>query len=430
MLMKIDRKAVPEFKPIGNIKIREAEKTWLDNGIPVYSINAGFQDIIKIELIFFNDGFDPIQPLAVSAANRMLGEGTSKHNAQQLAELIDHSGAYYETEESADYCSVVLFTLNKYLDNTLPVIREILTDAAFPESELSTFRQNNRQRLTVENEKVSSVSRKKFNEVLFGSVHPYGYYTRSDDYTKLSRESLLACYQKNYHSGNCHILVAGKVNGEAITTLNRVFGKEDWKKNTSSPKQEISIQSDKIKKHQVEKKEAIQSSIRIGKVLFNKTHPDYIGMTILNTALGGYFGSRLMNNIREDKGYTYSIGSAVVSLKQAGYFFISTEAGTDVTMKTIDEIYKEVERLGNEPVGNDELQMVKNFMIGNFLKGIDGAFHLSDRWKGLLLYGLEYDYYYRYLDTIQHIQPEQLQSLANKYLNTSDFYEVVAGKKE
>ena len=429
MLTKINRKVTPEFIPIGTIKIQEAKRSLLDNGIPVYSINAGFQDIIKIELIFFNSGFDPGDPLAVSATNRMLGEGTTKHNARQLAELIDHSGAYYETEESADYCSLVLFTLNKYLDVTLPVIREILTDASLPENELSTFRQNNRQRLTVENEKVSSISRKKFNEILFGSVHPYGYFTKPDDYLKLNRESLMSRYQKNYHSGNCHILVAGKVNVEAIATINRVFGKDDWKKNASSPDKERSIQSDKIKKHLVEKKEAIQSSIRIGKVLFNKTHPDYIGMTILNTALGGYFGSRLMNNIREDKGYTYSIGSAVVSLKQAGYFFISTEVGTDVTAKAIDEIYKEVEKLRNEPLEDNELQMVKNFMIGNFLKGIDGAFHLADRWKGLLLYGLNYDYYYRYLDTIHSIQPEELLVLARKHLNPVDLYEVVAGKK-
>ena len=119
MLTKTKRKIAPDFKSIGAIKIQEPEKSLLDNGIPVYSINAGFQDIIKIELIFLNADFDPGQPLAVSATNRMLGEGTTKHNAQQLAELIDNSGAYYETEESADYCSVVLFTLNKHLEETI-----------------------------------------------------------------------------------------------------------------------------------------------------------------------------------------------------------------------------------------------------------------------------------------------------------------------
>ena len=428
MLTTIDRTKSPASRPLGAIKIQEVEKLLLDNGIPVYSINAGFQDLIKIELIFFNSDFDSSKPLSFTSTNRMLNEGSSNHSAQQLAEMIDITGAFYETEESADACSVVLFTLNKHLDKTLPVLREIITDAVFPEKELSTFRQNNRQRLTVENEKVNTISRKKFNKVLFGPNHPYGYYVKPDDYDNLNRESLQACYQKYYGSNNCHILVAGKVSDSTRSSLNRNFGIGDWKRTPDSSGVPVSIVSDLKKIHRIEKKGAVQSAIRIGKVMMNKTHPDYIGMTILNTALGGYFGSRLMSNIREDKGYTYSIGSAVVPMKQAGYFFISTEVSNRFASQTMDEIYKEIERLGKESLENNELQMVKNFMTGSFLKGIDGAFQLADRWKSLLLYGLNYDYYYRYLETVKNIKPEELKELAKKYFNRGDFYEVVAGK--
>lgn len=429
MIQTIDRKKTPALKDIGVIKVQQAEQSVLDNGIPVYTIDAGFQDLVKIELLFSNDSFDPSEPIISATVNRMLSEGTSKHSSQQLAEMIDGYGAFLETEESFDYCSLVLFTLNRYLDETLVVLSEIVTDAVFPKNELSTFIQNNRQRLIVESEKVNSVARKKFSEVLFGSGHSYGYNVTPVDYERLNTEALKKYHHKNYHSGNCTILVSGKVKPGTNASLNKFFGKATWKKNAPAILTGSVVQPSPEKKYLVEKKDAVQSAIRIGKVLFNKTHPDFIGLTVLNTALGGYFGSRLMSNIREDKGYTYGIGSSLMSMKDSGCFFISTEVGADVAGKAIDEIYFEIDRLSKEPVKGNELAMVKNFMTGSFLKGIDGAFQLADRWKGLWIHGLGYDYFDRYLAKIKEIQPDELVHLAGKYFNSGDFYEVVVGKK-
>ncbi|MBL0064989.1 MAG: insulinase family protein [Bacteroidetes bacterium] len=177
------------------------------------------------------------------------------------------------------------------------------------------------------------------------------------------------------------------------------------------------------------KEGAVQSAIRIGRRLFNRNHPDYPGMAVLNTVLGGYFGSRLMSNIREDKGYTYGIGSALVSMKQEGYFFISTEVGADVTIPALTEIYKEIDLLKTELVDEEELEMVRNYMRGTFIKGIESAFHLADRFRSLHLHGLGYDYYQKYLEKVRTIQPEEIKALANKYLDSSMFYELVVGRK-
>ena len=163
--------------------------------------------------------------------------------------------------------------------------------------------------------------------------------------------------------------------------------------------------------------------------MFSKTHPDYVGMQVLNTILGGYFGSRLMKNIREEKGYTYGIGSAVVSLMHGGYFFITSEVGAEVCSPALTEIYNELEILRREPVAEDELQMVKNYMLGSFLKSIDGAFNLADRWKGIMFYNLGYDYYERYIKTVSMITPEELMALAQKYFGKENMSELVVGKK-
>ena len=428
MTLILDRINQPHRLEIQKIEVPEAQKYTLDNGILVYSINAGFQDLVKVELLFQNPTFDPKLPLNNSATNRMMAEGTSKFTAQQIADMIDYYGSFYETDENSDFCSVILYSLNKYLKQTLPYVSELMYDPIFPEKELGIYKQNNKQRLIVDNEKVMSVARRKFGEIIFGKQHPYGFYVEPEDYDKIFSKDLVEFHKAKYDPSNCIIIVSGMVTDETIKLLNENFGKK-----ASSRSKIITINppfdSHKEKKNYIEKEGAIQSAIRIGKPFFNRRHPDYAGAAVMNTIFGGYFGSRLMSNIREDKGYTYGIGSVVVSMMNEGYFFISTEVGANVTENALKEIYFEIDEMRNELVDEEELEMVRNYMLGTFLKGIDGAFSLAERWKSIYLSGLDYSYYERYVNKIRTIGAEEVLELSRKYLNPADFYELVVGRK-
>lgn len=433
MIETIDRKQMPVAQGLPEIKIPEAKKLALNNGIPVYSIDAGKQDILKVEFVFRNDAVNARIPLLLSTANKMMGDGTSKHTSMELAEMLDYYGSFFETEYAFDTSTVILYTLSKHLENSLPIIKEMLFDAVYPEQELVTYKQNSKQQLAVNNEKVGYVARKKFNEMIFGPSGNYGYVEQAGDYDSLQRDELLAVYSSLYVKENCTLIVAGKEPKDLLKVLNAHFGGNDWKSG-KSPQQaaetrKVASQPTTPNSLLIEKKDAVQSAIRIGKPLFNKTHPDYAGMMVLNTVLGGYFGSRLMSNIREDKGYTYGIGSAVVSLLQNGYFFISAETGVKVTQPAIVEIYKEVERLKTELIPDDELTMVKNYLSGAFIRSVDGAFQLADRCKGIITYGLNYDYFYNYLNVLKTITSEDLMKLAQKHLEKETFYELVVGGK-
>ena len=424
----IDRSLQPSTTDIDKIDIPKAKKFILDNGIPVYTLTAGLQDLVKVEFLFLNKNFDVNDPLLNSATNRMLSDGTTKYTAQQLADHIDYYGSFFETDENSDFSSIMLYSLNKHLEATLPFVSDILHDPIFPLSELETYIRNNKQILNVENEKVSSLARRKFNEVIFGEKHPYGYLAQTSDFDKLNREHLKEHFKKKYSPANCVIIVSGLVKDDAVKLLNKFFGHTKSSNGVLNGSQQVFTPSS-VKKHLIEKDGAVQSALRIGKPFFNRTHPDYPGMAVLNTLLGGYFGSRLMSNIREDNGYTYGIGSAVASMKQEGYFFISTEVGADVTNSAIEEIYKEIEILKEEHVDNEELEMARNYMLGTFLKGMDGAFQLAERFKSIYLYDLDYSYYDRYLQKIKTIQADELRDLARKYFDLSGFYEIVVGRK-
>ena len=212
-----------------------------------------------------------------------------------------------------------------------------------------------------------------------------------------------------------------------MTKINSFFGDEIL--SDFSEKELLIDTSPNISDNLYIKKEgALQSAIRIGRLIPNKLHPDYLGLQVLNTILGGYFGSRLMNNIREDKGYTYGINSGVVSLKNGGYFFISTEVGADVTKDALNEIYKEIDLLRTEEVSIEELDLVKNYMLGQFLKSCDGAFNLANLFESVKLYDLDYNFYNNYIKTIKEITPKTIKALGVKYFNKKDLKEVVVGR--
>jgi predicted Zn-dependent peptidase len=179
----------------------------------------------------------------------------------------------------------------------------------------------------------------------------------------------------------------------------------------------------------IDKPDAIQSAIRMGARSITRSHADFPGLQVLNCVLGGYFGSRLMANIREDKGYTYGIGSAVVALKDAGYLFIATEVGTEVCSSALEEIEKEINLLQTEPVEEEELNLVRNYMLGSMLGSLENAFSHADKFKNVYFSGLSYAYYENYINTVKNITAEELKKMANTYLQTADFTKVIVGKK-
>jgi len=430
--MTLDRKLGPGYKEIENIYLQEAEEKKLKNNIPLYIVNAGYQDLIRIEFIFSAGAWNQPLPLVAFATNEMLEEGTKKKTASQIAESIDFYGAFLETEAGQNYAYVRLYTLNKHLKTTLPIIEDIIKNAIFPENEFNTFVQNRKQNLLVNEQKVNHVARKKFMELLFGEKHPYGHYVTSVDYDHLKKDYLTDFHNQFYTSDNCKIIVAGKVDQPSLDAIENHFGGTEWKSsNKKSINQNESLKSNNLdNKHLILKQDAVQSAIRIGKILFNKTHPDYLSMKILNTILGGYFGSRLMANIREDKGYTYGINSSIVSLNNVGYFVIGSEVGIDVCSKAVDEIFFEIKRLREEPIPDSELKLVKNYMLGTFLRGIDGPFALADKFKGIMEYGLGYDYYSNFMNTIKNISSDKLNELANNYFQQDSMIELVVGNKK
>ena len=423
----LNRSLAPESKQIEEINFIQPLRQHLDNGIPVFTINAGQQELVRVEFIFQNVNWDSSKPLQSLVTSHLINNGTPALSAKDIADQVDYYGAFLQTEYGADQCSVKLYTLNKHLASVLPIIYAILNESNFPEQELAIFIQNHKQSLSVSLKKNDFLARKQFANALFGET-TYGSNIAASDYDAIKRGDLLAYFKAAYRPENCTIFVAGKFEEKEFSILNSIVGK-DWLNTETSVNNKFEFHIKPGSEILIDKPEALQSAIRMGMLTIKRDHSDFAGFQVLNCLLGGYFGSRLMSNIREDKGYTYGIGSGVVSLQDAGYFFIATEVGADVCSNALDEIEKEIVLLKTDIVPEEELDLVRNYMIGSLLGSLENAFSHADKFKNLYFSGLDYGYYERYIHTVKTITPDELRKLAHTYLNSEDFIKVIAGKK-
>lgn len=424
----LNRKQAPVFRSIDNIEIPEPQVYILKNGLPVYYINNGSQDVIRIELCFTAGNGHEAQHLQANAAFNLMNAGTTRRTSVQIAEELDYFGSYLELSPEKENSYITLYSLNKHLNSVLPVFADVLTGSIYPEKELDTFKQNAIQKLHVNNQKVNNVAARRFTQMLYGAHTPYGYIETPDDFLALSPSILQEFYNAFIKNGSVSIIVAGKVGIEQLSAIDDYIGGLPFKAEPIKPLHNITPQPTTERIQRVEMENTVQCALRIGRFMVTKDHPDYQGLKILNTILGGYFGSRLMSNIREDKGYTYGIGSFLLSRRTEGYFGISTEVGADVYKQALGEVYKEIALLRDELIEDDELEVVRSYKLGNLLKAFDGPFARADKFRSLINYGLDNSYYHHYIKKIQTIQADELRELARQYLAEGSFYEVVAGK--
>ncbi len=423
----IDRTSAPFIKDAieFDLKLKPYQKMVLNNGVEVYAINAGEQELLQLEIVFYaGNSYEKNKGVAL-ATNFMLKNGTSNKSAFQINEHFEYYGAYCNRSCYNETAVLSLHTLSKHLNVLLPVMREMITEASFPESELDIFKQNSQQKLQVNLKKCDFIANRLIDAYLFGEDHPYGKYLSAENYQSLTTDQLKEHFQQYYVNGSAVIFVAGKLPADLFEQLNQQFGDLAITKNGQTLPAQLVIPAVQKKQHISNDPNGVQAAIRIARPFPNRHHPDFMNVMVLNTLFGGFFGSRLMSNIREDKGYTYGIHSYVQNHIQESAWMISTEAGKDVSEATVTEVYNEMALLRNTLIDEEELLLVRNYMIGSILGDLDGPFQIIGRWKNIILNDLDEQYFYDSIKVIKTISAEDIKVLAEKYLKPADFYELV-----
>ncbi len=421
----LNRKQAPEIADAVkfDLHLKKADKIVLKNGIEVYAVNAGAEEVVSFEWVFYAGNWFEDKNLVAGTTNFLLRNGTSSKSAFQINDHFEYYGSYLNRACYNETATITLHCLSKHINELLPAVKELIVDSVMPENELAIYKQNMQQRLKVSVKKSDFIAGREIDVCLYGENHPYGKYSRLEDFDALNKEELTAFYNKYYKEGQLVLFVAGKLPANLEATLNTYFGDLPNGKMELPARQAIAATQKKYRI--VNDENGVQGSIRIARPFPNRHHPDFIKVQVLNTLLGGFFGSRLMSNIREDKGYTYGIHSYLQNHIHDTAWMISTEAGKDVCEATIEEVYKEMKLLREELVDEEELLLVRNYLMGGILGDLDGPFQIIGRWKNIVLNNLTEQYFYDSINTIKTITAVEVQELAQKYLQVEDFYEMV-----
>ncbi|MHA4736770.1 M16 family metallopeptidase [Dyadobacter sp. MSC1_007] len=426
--MLLDRTIAPDFKIIQTVSLPEPKTYKLDNGIPLHVINIGEQPVVRLECIFDAGNWYEKQLAASYFAIKMLPEGAGGMSSHEISEAFDRVGAFTEMTHTSDRIGIVVYCLSRFLPEVMPLVEKLIRSATFPEKEFQELKNITIQNLKVNKEKNAYLATTEFRAKLFGPDHPYGQSQEEQNILSLRIEDVKEHYDRFIKNGRFTVILAGQIDEADVSHVNAALGANTIDNNAG----EVSFQPSGMYEGAealVERAESVQSSIRMGLVLFNRHHPDYFKMLVTNEILGGYFGSRLMKNIREEKGLTYGISSHLATLRNEGYLMIGTDVKKEFTQQTIDEIKKEIYRLQTELVGEEELQTVKNFMAGEFAGSLNTAFEVADRRKVLLLDGLPADFFNQYIERIHSTTAEDVMAMATAYLRPEDMLTVVAGGK-
>ena len=424
----LDRITPPLASPLNSIVLPRYESTKLDNGLPVYFLPYGNAEVIEVKAVFqAGKSYQSKAGLAAATAN-MLSEGTKNYSALALSQALDQQGAWMGPEVAHESLTLSLTTLTKHIPATLPLLAEVIFEPTFPKDRFDLFKARKAESLSVKELKTSFQAPRTFGHLLFGKEHPYGMHLSRTELQDVALDDVKAYHSTFLAKGPYALIFTGQFDEKVIIgLLNEFFGEKN-RAEVQGDSKAAGLKSQNVSGRHVAAVEGMQSTVRLGHVGFRRSHPDYYRVKLVDTILGGYFGSRLMANIREDKGYTYGIYSNWVSLKHDGYFMIQGDVGNEYVEPTIKEVYFEMNRLIQDGVDQAELDLVKNYIIGKNISNRETPFQLGDIILYAVVNGISFEELDQQFEIIQSVQAKEIREIAEKYFKPEALLEVVAGK--
>jgi predicted Zn-dependent peptidase len=420
----LDRTIAPISYPIERIDFPKYDLFHLDNGIKVCVINLGEQEVFKLELNTDAGALNsPIAGLASMTA-QLMKRGTKTRSAKEINDSFDFYGAFWDVQANFDLGTITIYCLKKHFEALIHLLEDLLINSIFPESEFKKEIEIETQRSNLNWEKTSFAANQYFRNAIFGS-DPYARYSTNESLKSIQLDHLKSFYANHWSNLKPSITLSGKVGTSEIHILNKILGQLNFKEGARKNVFHNQLPSEKRIQHL--KENATQSSIRFGKIGMTRKNPDYFKFSVLNAILGGYFGSRLQKNIREEKGFTYGISSSMIPLNRAGYWVVGTDVNKDKAEETLTEIRKEIGILQTDLVPDSELDLVKNYLMGSFIGELTQAFDIAEKVKIIHLEELKLDFYDQFQDEILSCKAQELRDLANNYLSLDEMTEVIIG---
>ncbi|MGM0580625.1 MAG: M16 family metallopeptidase [Bacteroidota bacterium] len=415
----LNRQVAPDSFMLKDLSLTKPKIKELSNDLSVHIIHDDTNPVLKIDILFSAGKANDKKPGESLICAKVMVEGTKSYPGSELQELLDHYGAHLDVSVDYDYTTVSLLCLKEHIHSLLPVLKSAITEPLFDAGDFEKIKLQQLQKIRVNNQKNALIATKSLRKKLLNGT-PYAN-TLEEEYINTINRDDIEQYFNQYFTLKPEIIVAGDFDNDIFNFFEDHFGILEFSEVDTAYKNELSpIISDEL----INREGSVQASIRMGAISIPRDHPDYHDLSITNEILGGYFGSRLMKNIREDKGYTYGIYSVLINYKHLDYHIIGADVKIEHVEDTVTEVYKEMEELKSNPVPEAEIETIKNYMLGKIASSLDTVFHQSENYKVKLSEGADYlDYFDAYVNSIRNITAERIMEISKKYF--SDKYCVV-----
>lgn len=424
---KIRRDIPPQEKAFEKFHLPAPELACTIEGIPIYTVPGEKHEVSRIDFLFKRGTYDQTQPLQASATSVITSEATRRFSSSKMSRITDFYGGWIQR---IAYMHATLFSLyvpKRNFGSLMPIFAEIFENPRFSSRDLSLFKARGTAEYKQLYEQVEAMSAKQLKKLLYMS-HPYGTTAEISDFGKLTIPVIKAYNEKYYTRNECTVILSGNIDDKIINqTINAVSRIPAATRPETGDEAETPPHPTRGDFSHVEKDDALQCSVRTGSILKQASEEDIHKLGIVNTILGGYFGSRLMTNIREEKGYTYGIISRITQLRHATSMSISAQCDLKYTAPLIKEVFAEIEKIRNTPVTDEEIKSAKRYTLGEMIRIFDNRFTLTDTYLAMLINSYPFNYYNQKAETVETITPEQIMQTAQKYIHPEDMHIVVAG---
>lgn len=399
----------------------------MPNGVPLYLLDGADKGVVRLDFLFKGGYAVQDKPLLAMFTNRMLREGAGNLTAAEISQKLDYYGAWIDMYSSQNCNHITLYTMSKHIVPLLQLLEQIVKHPLFPQDNLDTVKSNNKSYFNINSRKVDILSQRHFENALWGNAHPLGHVVEAADYDAITRDDILEYYRNFYGSRNCSVFLSGAVNDAMLEALYDSFGNEAWGCEKEVSAVNVNPPSPSAGRVHIPLEGTMQSAVKMGFWAMDASHPDFNKFRFLCVLLGGYFGSRLMSNIREENGYTYHIAAELDAYGGRNAFMISSETANEYTEPLVEEVYRELDRLVAEPVDVEEIELVRNYIMGELCREYEGQSAKSEVFINTWLSGSDFAAVNRYIDEIKTVTPADLHRLAREYFKKENMIEIVVG---
>jgi zinc protease len=419
-----------EVPPAGgapkDFSLPATETITLDNGLKVTFIPYGTTPKATLQLRTNTGNIDDGEHVWLADISyEMLRQGTKTKTAKELAETVASMGGSIDSSVGMDSSYLGMSVLSEFADEAVNVIADLALNANFAESDLERIKNDSQRRLSVSKSNPSSIATEAFYKSIYGN-HPYGkLYPTSESVGAISAQDTVSFVSTNLVPNRSHLYVSGVFNkNEVAAAVKSAF--EQWEKGAISKRKTVITQTGPSMT-MLERKDAPQSTLRLGLATIPPSHPDYMGLNVMNTLLGGAFSSRITSNIREDKGYTYSPNSSVVTRVGSGLWYQGADVTAEATGASLHEIVKEINLLAKEVPSQEELSGIQNYMAGIFVLRNSSRSAIISQLAFIELHGLDQRYLEDYVKTVYAISPKDISDVTKKYLKVDNMHLTIVG---